>query len=232
MPSPTSAIDLIKTAMKIIGVLAQGETPSADQSTDGLRALNDILERWSIESLAVYGSLPDAFVTVGGQSTYTFGPGGDWNVDRPIGVDAIYSTYQGVDFPASEWSLEEYGQVGLKTMQQPIVQRWVFVNDAPLARVILYPTPSEAVPITVTSARLLTNVPTIATTMTLPPGYVSALQYALAAELVVQYGSPIDVTSRAKATLALVKRANRSPRVMGFDPALGQRGSGASIYAW
>lgn len=233
MPSPIAAIDLIKTAMRLIGVIAAGETPSAEEATDGLRALNDVLERWSIESLAVYGSLPKVFATVAGQSTYTVGTGGNWNTDRPVSIDNMYTTINGFDYVATEWSLEQYNSVGLKTQRQPYAQRWVFINDAPLAQIILWPTPSAAVPITIDMPRLLTQVATIATTLTLPPGYVSALQYAVAEELAPQYGSPIDISARARATKALIKRANRTSRTMSFDPTLAQSGdASASIYGW
>ena len=233
MPSPIAAIDLIKTAMRLIGVIATGETPTADEATDGLRALNDVLERWSIESLAVYGSLPDSFVTVAGQSTYTFGTGGNWNADRPPSIVGLYTTVDGVDYPAAEWSLEQYNAVALKTQRQPLVERWVFINDAPLARVILWPAPSQATAIVIDAPRILTQVPDVNTNLILPPAYASALQYATAEELAPQYGSPIDVGPRARATKALIKRANRTSRTMSFDPTLVPAGgAGASIYGW
>lgn len=233
MPSPIIAIDLIKTAMRLIGAIATGETPSAEETADGMRALNDVLERWSLESLAVYGSLPDVFATVTGQSTYTYGPGGNWNADRPVAIDNLYTTVQGVDYPAAQWSLEEYNAVGIKSQRQPIVERWVFINDAPLAQVILWPTPSAGTPITIDAPRLLTQVAASSTTLTLPPGYASALQYAVAEELAPQYGSPIDVSARARAAKALIKRANRTSRTMSFDPTLLPSGlPGANIYGW
>lgn len=233
MPSPIIAIDLIKTAMRLIGAIATGETPSAEESFDGLRALNDVLERWSLESLAVYGSLPEAFATVAGQATYSMGPGGNWNTDRPPTIDNLYTTVDGFDYPAAEWSLEQYNAVGLKSQRQPIVERWVFINDAPLAQVILWPTPSRATPITIDAPRILTQVAAVATTLILPPGYASALQYAVAEELAPQYGSPIDVSARARATKALIKRSNRTSRTMSFDPTLVPNAdAGASIYGW
>ena len=37
--------------MRLAGVLASGETPTADEAADGLKSLNDILENWSLEPL-------------------------------------------------------------------------------------------------------------------------------------------------------------------------------------
>lgn len=226
MPSPIAAIDLIKTAMRKKGILAEGETPTAQQANDGLQALNDVLETWSIQSYAVWGGLPETFATVAGQSTYSVGPGGDWDTDRPASVSSVYSTVQGNDYSATAWTLAEYMGVGVKSSRSQIPARFVYVNDAPLGRVILYPTPSEAVTITIDTPRLLTQIPNIATVMTLPPAYARALQYAVAEEFGDEYGSPIDVSGKARSTLAIIKRANRQSPVVSFDPAImGGRGS-------
>lgn len=224
MPSPIIALDLISTAMRHIGVIATGETLAAEDANAGLRALNDVLETWSIEQLAVYGSLNSVYATVAGQAMYTLGSGGNWNDDRPMLINDMFTTVQGVDFPVGEWSYAQYDSVAVKYQQQQIVERYVFINDSPLARVILYPTPSMAVPITVGANRLLTQIASTATVITLPPGYARALQYAVAAELAPQYGSPIDVTAQARSSIAIIKRANRQPVIAGFDSTLLGRG--------
>lgn len=220
MPSPILALDLIKTAMRLIGVLAPGETPTAEEATDGLQALNDVLDTWNTESLALWQTLPVTFATIGGQASYTLGPGGNWNTERPTQMFGAYTTVQGVDFPIAEWTLAQYESVGIKTQQQQIVERFVFVNDMPLARVLLYPTPFSAVPITLDLPHLLTQPATIATTLVVAPGYARALQYAVGLELAPQYGSPIDVSAQAKSTMAKIKRANRTTPVSTFDSTI------------
>lgn len=220
MPSPIVALDLIKVALRHLGVLAESETPPADQAQDGLRALNDVLETWSNESLAVWGSSLDVFATVPGQATYTIGPGGNWNIDRPSDIAGGYTTWQGVDFPFSLWSLAEYEAVPIKTVPNAFPQRAVFINDSPLAQIILYPTPNMALAVHLDAPRILTQIPNVSTTLTLPPGYARALQYAVAVELAPSYGSPRDLTSQARSTLALLKRTNRQSTAMVFDPAL------------
>jgi len=42
----TTALDLVTQAMKSIGVLEQGETPSGAEGVDGLAALNQMLSSW------------------------------------------------------------------------------------------------------------------------------------------------------------------------------------------
>lgn len=52
----STALDIVKDAMKDIGVLAAGESPSADDSADILRKLNHMVASWELEGLAIYGS--------------------------------------------------------------------------------------------------------------------------------------------------------------------------------
>ena len=75
MPSPIAATDLIATAFRKLGVLADGETMPASEANAGLQALNDVIETWNIEGLSLVNGLPVAFNTVAGQSTYTIGVG-------------------------------------------------------------------------------------------------------------------------------------------------------------
>ena len=219
MPSPITAIDIVTKAMRHINALASGEVATAAELDDGLDALNDVLETWAIQSLTVYGSLPTSFNTAIGVNTYTMGTGGTWGTVRPTMINAMYSTVQGVDFSIARWTLEEWMNQPLKTVQQQIVERYTYVNDFPLGKVILWPTPSQVVPVLVDFDQPITQVTSGSTILNLPPGYARALQYAVAVELTPQYGGE-DVSAYAKATLAVIKRSNRKSPVAGFDSAL------------
>jgi hypothetical protein len=138
---------------------------------------------------------------------------------RPTIINGAYTRVNGVDFPIGMWSLDQYQAQAVKA-NGGIVQRMVFINDAPLATVYLYPTPSQSGAITLDAPRILTNIPSIATVMDLPPAYARALQYAVAEELAPDYGAAIDVSARARATKAVIKRANRTAPISGFDSTI------------
>lgn len=219
MPSPITALELIKAGMRAIGAIAVGETPTSAEIDDGLRALNDVIETWNIQGLAVYGGLPQSFTTVPGTNTYTIGTGGAWDTDRPVEIFAAYCTVSGVDFPIGRWTLAEWMDQPIKTQQQPIIERLVYVNDAPLGSVILWPTPSDAVPVVLDIQQQIGQAVTQLTSFSLPPGYARALQYAIAVELAPQYGAQPPV-EYAKSTMALVKKSNRQLPIARFDGAL------------
>lgn len=221
MPSPTTVYDIVTKAMIHIGALASGEVPNADEASDGLDAFNDVLETWSLQSLAVYGGDVETFATVAGQSSYTIGATGNWVTARPVHeIAQAYCTVNGVDFPIGIWTQDEYNAVPVKQTASNIIERLAYINDFPLGIVKLFPTPTAVVSVKLDIARVLTNAAALSDVLTLPPGYARALAYAVAVELTPMYGGGVDVSAQAKSTLAHIKRANRVPPIASFDSTL------------
>jgi len=69
-------IDIISGALKDIGALAAGETPTADAVQDAFSMLNDMVDQWSNESMMVSYKTEIIFPITPGQIQYTIGPGG------------------------------------------------------------------------------------------------------------------------------------------------------------
>jgi len=222
MPSPTTAGQLITGALRLSGVVGKTETPDADDFAEGLQGFNDLLEILSTENMAVYGSALETFPTVAGQSVYTIGPAGNWNTTRPVNLNWPYCTFNGVDFPIEMINQGEYNDIALKTQQQPIVEKLLFINDFPLGRITLWPVPSGIISIFLNTDRVLTNVTDTTTAVNAPPGYALMYRYMLAVLLCGSYGVPCpgEISSIAASARANVKRANRVQRVAQYDPAL------------
>lgn len=222
MPSPIAAVDLIQGAMRLAGILASGETATADEINDGLDVLNDVIEGWKIGTLSVWNSDNETFNTVVGQAEYTYGTGGDFNADRPVRISAAYTTVQGVDFPISLIALTDYDRLSLKTMQQQIVLQAVYLNEYPLGRVILWPVPAAVVPITFTRNYPLPAVASTSDVIDYPPGAAKALKYTLAIELAGEFGTPVlqTVVDTHKQAMADWKRSNQTPIQSVYDTAI------------
>jgi len=69
-------IDIISRALKDIGALASGETPTADEAQDAFDMLNDMIDQWSNEDMMVFYRTEIVFPITPGQTQYTIGPGG------------------------------------------------------------------------------------------------------------------------------------------------------------
>ena len=210
--------------MRLAGILASGETPTADEANDALKVLNDLLENWSTENLTVWSQANQTFNAVSGTATYAIGPGATWNTTRPIRISGGYASVNGADFPISMWGQEEYNTVAVKTVGG-IPERCLYINDVPNGSVTLYPVPAAAsgpMTITLTIDRVLTFPLTLVSVLAYPPGYERALRYAMAVALGPEYQlqtSPLIVAT-AKASKADIKRANKIQVRAGYDNTL------------
>lgn len=222
MPSNVTATELIASSMRLFGALASNETPKAADIRDGLVVLNDLLENLSTESLSVFGSSNQTFNTVPGQAQYTIGPLGNWNTERPLNIDDAYCTLAGVDFPVEVIDQLAYNSISLKTMQQPLVNRLLYVNEFPLGVITLWPVPRQAIPVTLSMRRLLTFPVQATSVLTGPPGFMKMLRYSHAVEFAPEFGmepsaTVVQVAMDAKADY---KRSNMPEVVAKYDGAI------------
>lgn len=222
MPSGIIVSDLIRSSMRLIGAIATGETPTADETADGLLCLNDLLENWSTESLSVWGSSNQTFSLVPGKATYTIGPAGDWVAPRPQSIDDAYMAFSGVDFPVAIISQSQYNGISIKMMAQPITERLLYVNEDPLGVVTVWPVPTQAAPITLSMGRVLSAPVGATDVLTGPPGFLKALRYCLAVEFAPEFGVDANATVLQVATDAKgdYKRANIPLLVSSYDDAI------------
>lgn len=72
----TAPYDIISRALKDIGALEAGETPTAEAAQDAFDMLNDLVDQWSNEQMMVFYKSEIIFPVVSGQTQYTIGPGG------------------------------------------------------------------------------------------------------------------------------------------------------------
>ena len=72
----TTPIDIISRALKDIGALEAGETPTPEATQDAFDMLNDIIDQWSNEDMMVFYKTEIIFPIVPGQTQYTIGPNG------------------------------------------------------------------------------------------------------------------------------------------------------------
>lgn len=67
-------IDIISRALKDIGALEAGETPTPDAAQDAFELLNDLIDQWSNEDMMVFNYQEIIFPVISGQTQYTIGP--------------------------------------------------------------------------------------------------------------------------------------------------------------
>jgi len=67
-------IDIVSRALKDIGALEAGETPTPEAAQDAFDMLNDMLDQWSNEEMMVFNFTEIIFPIIQGQTQYTIGP--------------------------------------------------------------------------------------------------------------------------------------------------------------
>jgi hypothetical protein len=125
----TTAGDQINAALRLIGQLAEGETPSDATSQDALAALNQMLDSWSTERLAVYSTQDQVFTWPANDAIRTLGPTGDFVGTRPVQLDTssyFRDTESGVSFGVYFINQDQYNNIALKTVTSTYPQMmWV-----------------------------------------------------------------------------------------------------------
>jgi len=81
---------IIYAALQDLGVLAAGETPSAEDSTFALEALNRLVDQWAAERLMMYTITRKTWTITASDGEYTVGDGGDIDIDpRPVHIEEV-----------------------------------------------------------------------------------------------------------------------------------------------
>lgn len=232
----TTAGDQINRALRLLGVLAESETPSAATSQDGLTALNQMIDSWSIERLSVFSTQDQIFTWPAGQITRTLGPSGDFIGNRPVLFDdATYYRDAGtnVSFGIKFINQQQYDGIAVKTVTSTYPQV-IFVNMTyPDATMTVYPKPTRDLEWHFISVNELSNPATLVTNLTFPPGYLRAFVYNLAMEIAPEFGvepSP-QVTRIAMTSKRNLKRINNPDDIMSMPYSLIATRQRFNVYA-
>jgi uncharacterized membrane protein len=207
--------DIINRSLKTLGILAQGETATAEQMADGLVSLNDMLDSWSTENLHIYKYVTEEFNFVGGQISYQMGSGLDFDTTRPIEIINLTFKDNAVS-PANELPIkimpQEQYQYQANKENESIYPTHVYINYLETyAELKFWPRPAASKAVSITSYKPLTTYASLSTNIELPPGYLVALRYNLAIEQAPEYNiePPSTVVMRARETKANIKRQNK-----------------------
>lgn len=225
----TTVLDLLTDSLKDLGAIGVGETLSADEQQDALRALNQMIGTWQTESLVVYARNQEVFTYVSGSKSYTIGVGGDFNTTRPTTIDAAYArNAQDNDleiYVAKSYS--DYADIVAKGSSSNLITAIYYDPTYPLGTIYVWPVPSDSsYRLVLWTWKTVTEYTSVATVISLPPGYERALRSNLAVELAPRYGREISavLASTAVESKAQLKRMNMDIPTLTFDRGLGGSG--------
>ena len=220
-----TAGEQINAALRLLGVLAEGETPSAEMSQDALAALNQMIDSWSIERLSVFNTVDQVFAWPASTASRTLGPSGDFVGTRPVILDD--STYfrdasTGVSYGIKFLNQQQYDAIAVKTVTATYPQVMWTNMDCPDITMTIYPVPLRDLEFHFVSAQVLTQAASLTTALSFPPGYLRAFKYNLACELAPEFGvEPSPTVQRiAMASKRNLKRIDNPDDLMSMPYSL------------
>jgi hypothetical protein len=233
----STANTMITRALRLGRVIGRDETPSADESADGLDALNGMLESWSTERLFAYAIRDESFSWAASAASRTVGAAGDFVTDRPDRVDesSYFSTGGGIDYGVTLITGDTYSAIPVKTITNSF-PKFLFVDYTSSALVTLYAfeVPSATITFHLRSWKILQSFSALTTTVALPAGYRRAIEYSLAEEICSEYGVEIPpmVAAIARKARSNIKRINAPSPVMRSEVGYMSRGPIAGKCLW
>lgn len=232
----TSAGDQINGALRLIGMLAEAETPSAATSADALTALNQMIDLWNTERLSVFTTQDQVFAWPVNQATRSLGPTGNFVGNRPILVDDstyFIDTSNNLSFGIKIINQQQYNGIALKTVTSTYPQVLYVNMGYPNIDLTVYPVPTKTLEWHIVSVQELTQPATLATTLSFPPGYLRCFRFNLACELAAEFGvEPSPQVSRiAMTSKRNIKRINNPDDVMAMPYGIVANRQRYNIYA-
>jgi len=212
-----TALTLITDALLDMGIIADGQTPTAAQSSQALRKLNQMLESWEVEGLMVYGATPLTLPLVSNQATYTIGVGGDLDVAYPNNIQSAFirdtsvPQSQQIDYQLYVFNNQEWAQNPLKYQANsfPYWGVW-FDMTYPLITLHVSPIPTTGqYEIIIWTDNNLSQL-TLSSVIEMPAGYKRAIVSNLCIELAGSYQVPLSesIISIARDGKARIKTSN------------------------
>jgi hypothetical protein len=204
----TTAGDLINGSLRLLGVLAEGETPSAETSQDALLAMNQMVQSWNTERLTVFATQDQVVTWPPSTISRTFGPTGNIVANRPVAIDD--STYfrdpsNGISYGLKLINQQQYNGIAVKTVTSTYPQvMWVNMTY-PDVEMYVYPVPTKVLEFHIVSVEELTQPANLATDLAFPPGYLRCFRYNLACEMAPEFGTE---PSRQVQRIAMTSKRN------------------------
>jgi len=203
----TTVLDIIKDAMSEAGITTQNETPTNSETQDALRVLNRMIDSWSNSGTMIYTTPTESFSLTSGTASYTIGDGGTFDTVKPNKIVQAHVRIANIDYNLNIEPDSVYQGITYKTIGN-IPEILNFTNAYPLATINLYPVPSQAMTLFITSEKPLTTYASTNTALVVPPGTEDALVYNLALRLSSKYGKKASeelkqMASSSKAAIAL-----------------------------
>lgn len=188
---------LIAGALRLIGGISQGGTPTSAQVTEAAEALNLMVKAWEADGMPLWGLTEYQMTLTAGVSTYQLGIGKTIAIAKPLKVLQAWNrnTSSSVDIPMKVLTKQEYNALGNKTSSGNPVQ-FYYNPLLSYGELHVFPVPSatdaSGNTINLVYQRPFEDFVATGDNPDFPQEWMEALKYGLAVRLAPEYGLPVQ----------------------------------------
>ena len=229
----TTVIDMVEAAHRTAGTGAIGQALLAEDANDGFQLLLEVIGMWKRQRFMAWRTVEEVFPAVANAKSYTL-------LDRPPRIDSAFArlltaqtgapnNVSPLDFPLEVLeNQDEYNDISLKELGAFPAAIW-HSPDYPFSSVWPWPIPPEGqFELHIFYRSGLPEYTALTDPLNLPPEYVRALRYELAALIQMNYGRPLDAAllGAMAGTKATIKSTNARVRNMEMPGGVIPSGAG------
>lgn len=184
--------DIITNSLYLLGELGVGiETPDAFMLSTGLELINELLDKFSSDSIYIPFLKTLSFTMVPGQATYSISDIVSANIvsDRIVDLSFANYTVETIVYPIMIINKATYNNV-VRLNNLSSRPGFVFLDkQARSSYLNFYPAPDQPYPCTVQVKQMIDKLEAHENINELPPYYYGFLKYALARKFLAYYPS-------------------------------------------
>ncbi len=200
----TSRNELITGALRIVGAVAQGETPTTAQITEGAEALNMLAKAWTVDGMPLWVTKEYTMALVASTASYT-------PTVKMMKVIQAYNhnTSTNVDIPMRIITRDEYNRLGNKVSTGNPIQLMHIPNRTD-STIKVYPVPTSVEASTntiiVTYQKQYDDFDASTDEPEFPQEWFDALKFGLAHRLAAEYGMELNDRKQLMQEALLLKQ--------------------------
>ncbi len=190
---------LIAGALRLIGAIAQGETPTATQYTEGAEALNMMVKAWQADGMPLWAIKEYNITPVADTRVYRIGLSQTVNTPRPLKIIGAYfhDDTSDVDIPMTVLTRQEYNSMGVKTITSSTISQYYYDIQSTYGDLYVYPVPNSTAATAGNYIRIVYQRPyedfdASTDEPDFPQEWYDALKFGLACRLAPEYGVPLE----------------------------------------
>jgi hypothetical protein len=189
--------DIIKRALRLVGAISQGQTPSTAVIDETNFALSCLVKALEADGMPIWAITSISIPVTAGVNSYTIGIGLTVNTSKPLKIFQAYNhdSNSNIDIPMRILTQQEYNRLGNKTTSgNPIQIYYQPLRDSGVLHV--FPTPSSVEvgvnTIVIWYQRPYEDTGISTNNQDFPQEWYDVLCYGLAVRIAPEYGLPIE----------------------------------------